>query len=129
MIAGSTEINRLRSLLFDRGFIVDAEYGGEQPSGPDLTRFVSQNPKVIFEFQAAKTELQESVVHRASTDDRGVRVATAEDLIVLKLIANRSKDQIDLDQLCKLPDLDWEYIERWATEWELSELIAQFRDA
>jgi hypothetical protein len=35
-----------------------------------------------------------------------------EDLVVLKLIAHRPKDLIDLRNLLALPDLDWSYIER-----------------
>ena len=46
-----------------------------------------------------------------------MRVATVEDLIVLKLIADRTKDQADLEGLLALGALDWAYVERWATTW------------
>ena len=82
----------------------------------------------MVEFQAAKTELQERIIRRSLRDSRGLRVATPEDLIILKLIANRSKDQIDLVGLCGLHDLDWDYVERWAREWQVSELLEQIRN-
>ena len=76
---------------------------------------------------AAKTDLQRAVIARAIRAEDGVRVATAEDLIVLKLIANRPKDQVDLQGLVALPSLDWGYIERWAAEWEVFELLHRLR--
>ncbi|MDP6978204.1 MAG: DUF6036 family nucleotidyltransferase [Myxococcota bacterium] len=69
------------------------------------------------------------MIRRARCDEGGLRIATPEDLIILKLIANREKDQIDLIGLCALPDLDWDYVERCAQEWELSELLKRFRNA
>jgi hypothetical protein len=91
-------------------------------------RFVSGDRHVVLEFQAAKTELQDRIIGRALRDSRGLRVPTPEDLIILKLIANRSKDQIDLVGLCGLLDLDWDYVERWAREWQVSELLQQIRN-
>jgi hypothetical protein len=40
---------------------------------------------------------------------------TPEDLIVMKLIAHRPKDRIDLLGLVALPGLDWSYVERRQT--------------
>jgi hypothetical protein len=55
---------------------------------------------------------------RAGASEHGdLRVATAEDLIVLKAIANRAKDQGDLAGLTKLQNLDWAYIDAAAKEW------------
>ncbi len=58
-----------------------------------------------------------------------MRVATAEDLIVLKLIANRPKDQVDLLALAALPGIDWSYIERWADAWNVRDVLGRLRDA
>jgi hypothetical protein len=55
------------------------------------------------------------------------RVATPEDLIVLKLIADRPKDRQDLLGLVALPDLDWAYVARWAAEWDVAERLAALR--
>jgi hypothetical protein len=45
----------------------------------------------------------------------------------LKLIANRPKDQADLHGLVALPGLDWQYIRRWATEWEVLDELERLR--
>jgi hypothetical protein len=79
------------------------------------------------EIQAAKTALQHDVVCRARTSSEGVRVATPEDLIVLKLIADRPKDRQDLLGLVALPDLDWAHVERWAAEWDVADRLASLR--
>lgn len=127
--AGPAQLDRLTAALERRGFRISAQYGEEQPSGPDFVRFVSEDSRVVLEFQSAKTRLQEDVIRRAHQDARGLRVATAEDLIVLKLIAHRPKDRIDLIGLCALPDLDWAYIERCAAEWDVGERLEHLRSA
>lgn len=43
-------------------------------------------------------------------------IATPEDLIVLKFIAKRPKDHVDLLELVQRDALDWPYVERWAAE-------------
>ncbi len=129
MTAGAPQLDRLTIALERRGFRIAAQYGEEQPSGPDFVRFVSEDPRAVLELQSAKTRLQEDVIRRAHRDARGLRVATPEDLIVLKLIANRPRDRIDLIGLCALPDLDWAYIEGCAAEWELGERLEEFRSA
>lgn len=87
MTAGAPQLDRLTAALARRGFTITAQYGAEQPSGPDFIRFESKDPRIMIEFQSAKTRLQEDVIRRAHQDARGLRVATPEDLIVLKLIA------------------------------------------
>jgi len=77
-------------------------------------RFSSSDGVLLLEIQSAQTDFQREVVQRAR-DEQGVKVASPEDLIVLKLIANRSKDEVDLRILTALAALDWPYIEHWAT--------------
>jgi hypothetical protein len=52
---------------------------------------------------------------------------TPEDLIALELIADRDKDARDLLDLCRLPNLDWSYIERWADVFEVRDRLAYYR--
>jgi hypothetical protein len=127
MTAGTPQLDRLTAALERRGFAIAAQYGEDQPSGPDFVRFESVDPRVVLEFQSAKTRLQDDVIRRAQQDERGLRVATPEDLIVLKLIANRPKDRIDLVGLTALPDLDWAYVEGCAVEWDLGGRLTEFR--
>jgi hypothetical protein len=56
-----------------------------------------------------------------------IRAATPEDLVILKLIANRPKDQRDLFELGQLPDIDWSYVEKWAPIWDIEERLKSYR--
>jgi hypothetical protein len=90
-------------------------------------RFVSADDTLILEVQTAKTEFQGEILRRAAARHDGARVATPEDLIVMKLIAHRPKDRIDLLGLIALPGLDWSYVERWAAEWQVRDRLDALR--
>jgi len=117
LAADRAQFESLRARLSSEGFRVAREHGTEAPSGPDFVRFVSADGEIVIEAQAAKTEFQREVIRRAVRTAEGLRVATVEDLIVLKLIADRTKDQADLEGLIGLGTLDWAYVEKWATTW------------
>jgi hypothetical protein len=121
--ADATDLARIKAALAGEGYVLAREHGADLPSGPDFLRFVSPDTTTTIELQLAKTDLQRAVIDRAVTASGTARVATVEDLIVLKLIANRPKDRVDLEGLVRLPDVDWAYVERWASEWQLSELL------
>jgi hypothetical protein len=121
------DLARLERELAAERFTRTRAEGMDLPSGPDFVRFASGDGAIVLEIQAAKTELQRSVIQRAIRAEDGVRVATPEDLIVLKLIANRPKDQVDLLGLVELAGLDWPYVERWAAEWEVLDLLRRLR--
>lgn len=120
-------LTRLRDALSRAGYAPAGEHGDDLPSGPDFLRFRSADGLVVLEIQAAKTALQRELIARAVSRSGSARVATAEDLIVLKLIANRPKDRNDLLGLVRLPAIDWSYVERWAAEWHVAGLLAEVR--
>jgi hypothetical protein len=126
--ASRDDLARLAASLASNGLATSREHGAELPSGPDFIRFSSVDGDVVVEVQVAKTDFQREVIRRA-VDERGLRVATPEDLIVMKLIADRPKDRIDLRGLVALPELDWAYVERWAAEWGVAERIDELRSA
>lgn len=125
--AGRQVLESLRARLLGEGFRVAREHGAEAPSGVDFVRYVSADGAIVIEIQVAKTELQREVIRRAVRSASGLRVATAEDLIVLKLIADRTKDQADLEGLLALGALDWSYVEKWATAWGVLERLERKR--
>jgi hypothetical protein len=120
-------MSRLRSAFSGAGYEATVEHGAHLPSGPDFVRFASADRLTLVEIQAAKTALQHEVIRRARASAEGIRVATPEDLIVLKLIADRPKDRQDLLGLVALPDLDWAHVEHWAAEWGVAERLAALR--
>jgi hypothetical protein len=129
LTAASTpdEMARLRRGLIGAGFRVAREHGAALASGPDFVRFVAPDGALLLEVQAAKTPLQRELVQRAVVASSGLRVATVEDLLVLKLIADRPKDQGDLHGLAQLPGVDWSYVERWAREWDVADRVGRLR--
>ncbi len=76
---------------------------------------------VIVDFSLAYPGYEELVVERANLhnlDRLQVRIATAEDLIILKIIAGRPQDLIDIQGLlnARVGKLDEFYLEEWLTQ-------------
>lgn len=126
--ASADDLERLRALLKEHGYTVAREFGGMLPSGPDIIRCVASDGVSVVKLQIAKSMLQREIIRRAISAGSGAaRVATVEDLIVMKLIADRPKDHVDLMGLIALPDIDWEYIEHWAREWDVLDRLRRVR--
>jgi hypothetical protein len=125
VVAGRDALARLAESLREAGFRLEREHGRELPSGPDFQRWIGEDAEIILEIQLAKTPFQVEVVRRAHPGTP--RVATPEDLIVLKLIADRPKDQGDLAGLIALDGLDWSYVERWADAWGVTDRLDRVR--
>lgn len=124
--ADAAGLKRLADELAKEGYTAVAQ-GDELASGPDFVRFSAQDDSISLEVQVAKTEFQRQAIERAATPDE-LRVATVEDLIVMKLIANRPKDRADLAGLITVPGIDWSYVEHWASEWDVVERLRAIRE-
>jgi hypothetical protein len=125
--ANRPSLARVEAQLIAQGLTKVTEHGAHAASGPDFQRFRTRDNSIILEFQTAKTPFQHEMIGRARRTPSGLRVATPDDLIILKLIAERDKDAKDLVLLCALPNLDWAYIERWAVVFAIQERIARYR--
>jgi hypothetical protein len=123
-------VDKLVSELTARGYNSTRIQGAGQPSGIDFVRLTDPSGRKIVEFQTAKTDYQELLIKRgiAAEAQVPVRIATPEDLIVLKLIAGRSKDYPDALALAQMENLDWPYIEEWAATWEVEDRLQRLRD-
>ncbi|MDY0001536.1 MAG: hypothetical protein RBU30_09600 [Polyangia bacterium] len=97
------------------------------PSGPDFVRLMGEPAQPPIDLLVAKTAFQVELLARAVPVPGSLAVATPEDLIVLKLISYRSRDQVDLRSLSESPDLDWAYVERWADAWEVGDRLQDLR--
>lgn len=71
------------------------------------------------------TEFEKSMLSRRLEVDwygQKVQIASPEDIIVSKLIADRSQDRLDVGKfLLHLTGLDFSYIEKWVHVWQLEE--------
>ena len=110
------------------GYQVVQAVGADAPSGPDFLRLAAASGPPL-DIQTAKTDYQRQLIARAVATREGLPVATAEDLVILKLIAHRPKDVVDLRGLVALPDLDWAYVEQWAAAWEVADRLDVLRHA
>ncbi len=98
------------------------------PRIPDARRFAIENRVVLLKTKAgvevdvalAGLPFEDEMQGRATkfTFARGVRLTTcsAEDLIVMKAFADRSKDWGDIESVCqRQKKIDWAYVERQLT--------------
>lgn len=108
------------------------------PADPiaDLLVFRSREPSLRqVDLIVAKTAFEEQVLRRAVPVDLcglEIPVATPEDLVVYKLIANRSRDRDDILAVIRTQqragrEMDWTYLERWAGYWSMSDRLEKLR--
>ena len=119
----------LSRALTDAGFTTEVEVDANAKSGPGFLRIRDNQTSMMVDFLVAKTDFETGVVTRAiAADGLELPVATAEDLVVLKLISFRPKDQKDLLELGKIEGLDWSYVEHWASIWDVKDRLAKLRE-
>jgi hypothetical protein len=126
--ADRSSLSRIESLLAADRLVKGVEHGASGALLPDLLQLTSPNGRIVVELQIAKTPFQREVIQRAHRLAGGLCVAIPEDVIVLKMIANRDKDYRDLLDLCALPGLDWSYIEHWARAFDVHSRVAYYRE-
>ena len=99
--------------------------------------FFQDKGGVRIDIMLAETIFDETAVARAPTielqPNQPVRVCTAEDLIIYKMLSLRSKDHADVESIVKRQDdkLDDAYVENWLLQFEQalddSTLISEYR--
>jgi hypothetical protein len=126
--ADRVKIGRLVESLLAAGFEVTREQDASEPSGPDFIQLRRRTTVDMVDLIVAKTEFQELVIRRAlRAPGQVLPVATVEDLVILKLIANRPVDQRDAFLLARDNAIDWPYVERWAATWDVSDRLRALR--
>jgi predicted nucleotidyltransferase len=96
------------------------------PRIPDADQFAQKNRVLLMRHNPTETDIdislgilpfEEEMVERGSTRmfaDLSIRLPTPEDLIIMKAIAHRPKDLVDIRTIAdKYPDLDRKRIEQW----------------
>ena len=82
----------------------------------------------------SQTEYEKGALDRAQTvtlDERHTcKTLTIEDVLILKLIANRYRDNDDVESiLVTRPNLDWAYMSRWIHEFGLQKRLQRIENA
>jgi hypothetical protein len=83
----------------------------------------------------AKTLFEDEVLRRAQPVEIGsvdVPIASPEDLIVYKLLADRPRDREDIRAVLRTQaraarPLDWPYVERWVSFWRIEDRLRRLR--
>lgn len=75
---------------------------------------------------ASETSYQDEALRRSRNVDlgegRSAHVLAPEDVVIHKLIADRAKDDADIEDILRAaPPLDWDYLDKWFDAWELRE--------
>lgn len=102
---------------------------GFTPRIADAIEFARNTRVLLLRYSPAVIDLdlslgmlpfEHEVVERATLIDAGdvsVRIASAEDLVIMKAVAGQARDVADIENLISAnPDLDVERIRRWVRE-------------
>ena len=103
---------------------------------PDIVILRSEDaePRQV-DLLMAKTPFEGEVIARAERIDVGpvaTPVATPEDLVVYKLLADRPRDREDIRAILRTQSrtarsFDWAHVERWVSFWQISDRLARLR--
>jgi hypothetical protein len=103
---------------------------------PDIVVFRSEHaePRQV-DLLVAKTPFEEQVIARAERIDVGSHrapVASPEDLVVYKLLADRPRDREDVRAILRTQSrtarpFDWAYVELWSSFWQIRERLERLR--
>lgn len=126
--ADAEAVARFIALLERNGFEVVRSQENGASSGPDFVQVMRPGTTDLIDIITAKTEFQELIINRAiRAPGQSLPVATPEDLIVLKLIANRPIDHADTFLLARDNAIDWPYVEHWAEVWQVGDRLRGLR--
>lgn len=86
--------------------------------------------KFIADVIFAEMDYQEWVLQRArpvKIFEIPVPICSAEDLLILKLIANRRQDLLDIENVLRnnAEKMDWKYLKEWFSTWELTKRFVE----
>lgn len=125
---GRERLPELFAAVTELGYTVPDEYRSgwlDQVAGLPLVklRLYRENRGIDVDLFLAESDFQQSLLHRRrleEVDDRKVWLVSPEDLILLKLLANRPRDLADIgDVLFIQGQLDEEYMREWAAKLEV----------
>jgi hypothetical protein len=123
--AGSDDVTQLTDAFLELGYTSPEIYATgwtDQVGGMPVVKFRWYVPggDLDVDIFLVESPFQRSLIERrqrAETDGLNFWVASAEDLILLKLVASRRRDLVDVaDILFMQGQLDEAYMRKWATE-------------
>ncbi len=139
VLADEDLFNAIDRWVRDAGFIRGSDVGPSDPSErlPDIAVYWSrEEPSVRIDLFVAKTPFEREVIRTASTAfvlGEPTRLASPEASIIYKLLADRSRDRDDIESIFLARQaageaLDWDWLRRWAREWEIEARLVPLED-
>lgn len=130
------DFGALHSELVAAGFQRGADINPANERVPDVAVYWSGDPTPVrLDLFVAKTQFEREVIarsRRTAIAGEEASLASPEAAIIYKLIAARHKDLEDVENILDArraagEALDWEFLDRWAREWEIEAAIAPYR--
>lgn len=132
---GDDRLPDLFSALEDAGFDVPVEYRrGFLDRLAGLAKFkatqLDEGRIWDTDFFLARDPLLTSAMQRrkrVELDEGAMEVIAPEDLVLLKLLAYRRKDQLDIEEILLVNrQLDWAHLDRWAARLDVLDRLRGF---
>jgi len=141
IVADPAALTALDAELIGRGATRGKATGPSDPSDPipDIAAYwhAAQpvDPQVRIDVFLGKTAFEQTVLDEprvAHVLGEQVPVARPEASIIYKLLASRSRDLDDVESIfvnraAAREPLDWDYLDRWAEAWEITDRLAPHR--
>ncbi|HUK57176.1 MAG TPA: nucleotidyl transferase AbiEii/AbiGii toxin family protein [Nitrospiria bacterium] len=91
----------------------------------------TESQLLMLDFILADDEYKRESLKRAVVlkwEEQEIKVASPEDVILLKLLSGRGQDRVDVENIIQMQktSLDRTYLQRWAKRLSLSESLTQF---
>ena len=129
--------NAVRQCLVAHG-LTEGQHVQSTPtdSMPDIAFFwTGENPSTRVDVFLGKTEFEQAVIATSTplvVEGVGVHTASAEAVIVYKLLASRAKDTQDVLMVFdaaahRRSTLDWPFLTKWARWWEITDRLDPYR--
>ena len=84
----------------------------------DIDLFLARDPLLISALARRR---------RVDLDSGPMDVIAPEDLVLMKLLAFRRKDQLDIEEILLVSrDLDWAHLDRWAARLDVVDRLKEF---
>ena len=117
--------------------VLDALYKNGWTSSDVVTEWLVRAEHPVtgrLDVLISGTEYEVGAIARAKQvvldDERTYKTLAVEDVLILKLIADRFLDNADVESiLVQQPELDWDYMTKWIAEFELEERLKRIEDA
>lgn len=119
------QFNKFKNKLDESEYEIDFIDFNSSDQYPDFMRLKINN--ILVDLLIAQIDFQEEIISRAiefKLLNKNIKVASPEDMIIMKLLADRPRDREDILSIINHhKNLDKQYLQKWSNYWEISEKL------